>query len=205
MPTEPIRLMDDYAVRQECTNSGRQVAVEIVFCTMTPKICGSSVWIELHVSLLAPPILRWCLDFCKTCGSLPSTTLFCIWPAPTLSPTSLMARLFSNQIPFPVIHQHPSNLVHSTHAYLPVKMEECSETSAYKFKTPGNYPKESIQHVHPCPTLYWQYTLFFDENAYPQQDIYEIWGSCDWIATSQVLSAVLPKIRRVNSYRRFGG
>jgi len=30
-----------------------------------------------------------------------------------------------------------------------MKMEqaECSETSAYKFQTPGNYPKESIQHT----------------------------------------------------------
>jgi len=35
-------------------------------------------------------------------------------------------------------------LVHSTHIYLPMKMEqtECSETSAYKIQTPGNYPKE---------------------------------------------------------------
>ena len=24
---------------------------------------------------------------------------------------------------------------------------ECSETSAYKLQTPGNYPKESIQHT----------------------------------------------------------
>jgi len=35
--------------------------------------------------------------------------------------------------------------------YLPMKMEqtECSKTSAYKFQTPGNHPKESIQHsVH---------------------------------------------------------
>jgi len=41
-----------------------------------------------------------------------------------------------------------SNLVHSTHNYLPMKMEqtECSETSAYKIQTPGNYPEESIQH-----------------------------------------------------------
>ena len=32
--------------------------------------------------------------------------------------------------------------------YLPMKMEqtECSETSAYKIQTPGNYPEESIQH-----------------------------------------------------------
>jgi len=31
--------------------------------------------------------------------------------------------------------------------YLPVKMEkaECSWTSAYKFQTPGNYPKESVK------------------------------------------------------------
>jgi len=39
----------------------------------------------------------------------------------------------------------------STRTYLPMKMEqtECSETSAYKFQTPGNHPKESIQHpVH---------------------------------------------------------
>jgi len=35
------------------------------------------------------------------------------------------------------------------HTYLPMKMEqiECSETSAYKIQTPGNYPKESIQQV----------------------------------------------------------
>jgi len=37
----------------------------------------------------------------------------------------------------------------STHIYLPMKMEptECSEMSAYKIQTPGNYPKESIQKV----------------------------------------------------------
>jgi len=30
-----------------------------------------------------------------------------------------------------------------------MKMEqtECSETSAYELQTPGNYPKESIQHT----------------------------------------------------------
>jgi len=38
--------------------------------------------------------------------------------------------------------------VYYTRTYLPMKMEqkECSETSAYKFQTPGNHPKESIQH-----------------------------------------------------------
>jgi hypothetical protein len=34
------------------------------------------------------------------------------------------------------------------HTYPPMKMEEtvCSEMLANKFKTPGNYPEESIQH-----------------------------------------------------------
>ena len=40
-------------------------------------------------------------------------------------------------------------LLLSTPIYLPMKMEqtECCETSAYKIQTPGNYPKESIQHL----------------------------------------------------------
>ena len=35
------------------------------------------------------------------------------------------------------------------HTYLPLRMEqkECSETSAYKIQTPGNYPEESIQYT----------------------------------------------------------
>jgi len=28
----------------------------------------------------------------------------------------------------------------------PMKMEQCSETSVYKIQTPGNHPKESVQH-----------------------------------------------------------
>jgi hypothetical protein len=34
------------------------------------------------------------------------------------------------------------------HTYLPMKMEqaECSETSAYKLHTPGNYPEEDMRH-----------------------------------------------------------
>jgi hypothetical protein len=38
-------------------------------------------------------------------------------------------------------------LTHSTHTNLPMKMEqiECSETSAYKIQTPGNYTEENIE------------------------------------------------------------
>jgi hypothetical protein len=46
-------------------------------------------------------------------------------------------------------------LVHSTHIYLPMKMEhtECSKTSAYKLQTPENYPKESILHTEHSESL----------------------------------------------------
>jgi hypothetical protein len=55
-------------------------------------------------------------------------------------------RLFLAPNLFPYAPQHLSNLVHSTHTYLPMKMEQCSETSAYKIQTPWNYPEEGIQH-----------------------------------------------------------
>jgi hypothetical protein len=60
-------------------------------------------------------------------------------------------RSFPSQTFSRVIPQHVLSRVHSTRTYLPMKMEqtECSETSAYEFQTPGNHPKESIQHsVH---------------------------------------------------------
>jgi len=43
----------------------------------------------------------------------------------------------------------------SLFTYLPMKMEqtECSETSAYKIQTPGNYPKENIQHTEQGESL----------------------------------------------------
>jgi hypothetical protein len=38
------------------------------------------------------------------------------------------------------------NILTILHTYLPMKMEqtECSEKSAYKIQTPGNYPEENI-------------------------------------------------------------
>jgi hypothetical protein len=57
-------------------------------------------------------------------------------------------RLFLSQTFFCINTPTFSNLV-VLHTYLPMKMEqtECSETSAHKIQTPGNYPKESIQEV----------------------------------------------------------
>jgi hypothetical protein len=35
------------------------------YCTLTPNICRSWVWKSLHISLLAPRILKWLLDVWK--------------------------------------------------------------------------------------------------------------------------------------------
>lgn len=39
-------------------------------CTMSPNICGPSVFNLPHVSLLAPGILRWLVDLLETCTPL---------------------------------------------------------------------------------------------------------------------------------------
>ena len=58
-----------------------------------------------------------------------------------------MGKGLARVIPFPVwIPQHFSNLV-ILHLRAYEDGIECSETSAYKIQTPGNYPEESIQHT----------------------------------------------------------
>jgi hypothetical protein len=44
-----------------------------------------------------------------------------------------------------------------------MKMEqtECSETSAYKIQTPGNYPEENIQHTEHGESLKSRSTVLF--------------------------------------------
>ena len=39
-------------------------------CTMSPNICGPSIFNLPHVSLLAPRILRWLVDLLETCTPL---------------------------------------------------------------------------------------------------------------------------------------
>lgn len=49
---------------QGCTNPSRQVAVAInFFFKMAHNICGFPVWKLLHVTPLAPGILRCLLEF----------------------------------------------------------------------------------------------------------------------------------------------
>jgi hypothetical protein len=49
--------------RQGCTRPGRQVARATKFFMVVPNIRGSSVWNLLHVTLLAPTVLRRLPDF----------------------------------------------------------------------------------------------------------------------------------------------
>ena len=78
------------------------------------------------------------------CGSLPSTTCFC---TRTLHyPPSCWLRLFFETNLFPNKY---SNILKPSHpSYLSAYEDgtECSETSACKIQTQGNYPEESVQH-----------------------------------------------------------
>jgi len=62
-------------------------------------------------------------------------------------PSSYWLRLFSSQTFSHINTPTFSNPV-ILHTYPPMKMEqiECSEMTAYKIQTQGNYPEESIQH-----------------------------------------------------------
>jgi len=66
----------------------------------------------------------------------------------TLSPFFLMAQAIFVLNIFPYKYSNILKPSHSSHTYLPAYEDgtECSETSAYKIQTPGNYPEESIQH-----------------------------------------------------------
>ena len=85
----------------------------------------------------------------------------------------------------------------STHVYLPMKMEqtECSETSTYKLQTPGNYPKESIQHAEHGESLKSRivFNSFTKSLQYQQTHISPIMCfSANWLLH---VSALLPSLR----------
>ena len=68
-----------------------------------------------------------------------------------------------------------------------MKMEQCSETSAYKIQTPGNYPEESIQQLSTC----------FEQTCGHHREIqiyqYDIW--CMSLCISDRLNAGLDGIK----------
>ena len=48
--------------------------------------------------------------------------------------------------PFPISNTNNVSTPDTLHTYLPMQMEQCTETSAYKIRTSGNYPEERVQH-----------------------------------------------------------
>jgi hypothetical protein len=68
-------------------------------------------------------------------------------------------------------YKYPNILKPSNSSYLPAYKDgtECSETSAYKIQTPGNYPEESIQHPDrfwgPSSILFIGYRGFFPQGV----------------------------------------
>jgi hypothetical protein len=53
-----------------CTYPGRRVARTSKFYAVVPDVCGPLVWDLLHVTVLAPVILTWLLDFWNISGPL---------------------------------------------------------------------------------------------------------------------------------------
>jgi len=76
-----------------------------------------------------------------------------LWPAPTLSPSFLLAQDIFEPNLFP--YDYPNILKPSRSSYLPASENgtECSEMLAYIIQTPRNYPEENMQHSEHSETL----------------------------------------------------
>jgi hypothetical protein len=60
-----------YTISHRFTSTGCQVTVLTEFCTAAPNICGCSVWMLVHITLLAHRILKWLLGFWRICAPMP--------------------------------------------------------------------------------------------------------------------------------------
>jgi hypothetical protein len=79
-------------------------------------------------------------------GRYPLNTCFVTEPTLTPSPFFQSAQIIFDQTFSLWVPQLFSNLV-VLHLLAYEDGTECSETSAYKIQTPGNYPEENIQHT----------------------------------------------------------
>ena len=101
---------------QGCTNPGRQVSRTTKYCVVAPNICGCSLRNLLHVSLLAPIIFRWILDFLKICAPLVLLMCFVHSDSTNAMPTNTYALIASN-LGFNVIRCF-EKLLHGNHILL---------------------------------------------------------------------------------------
>jgi len=74
----------NFKLARKWANPGRQVAVATGYCTVATNTCGSSVRTLFHITLLAPTILWWLVNFFKnlcTPASEPHWKVAQIWVA----------------------------------------------------------------------------------------------------------------------------
>jgi hypothetical protein len=64
-----------YVCIRGAKNVGCQITMVTKYFMLVPNVCGFSGWNLLHVTLVAPRILRGLLDFWKGCASL--VDMFC--------------------------------------------------------------------------------------------------------------------------------
>ena len=62
-PRLSTNIQNEILQNQRYTYAGCQVAMMSKFCTVGPNICGSSVWILLHGTILVPGNVNCLLDF----------------------------------------------------------------------------------------------------------------------------------------------
>ena len=104
-------------------------------------------------------------------GRYPPQHVSVLSPAPTLSPSFPLAQAVFEPNLFPYKYSNIFNPSHSSYLSAYEDGTECSEMSAYKIQTPGNYPEESIQHaclrlqVHNQRVVYISVNVHRDETA----------------------------------------
>jgi hypothetical protein len=79
-------------------------------------------------------------------GRYPSQPVFLLGTATILSPSFLLAQAIFEPNLFPYKYSNISKPSLPLYLCSYEDETECSETSAYKIQTPGNYPEESILH-----------------------------------------------------------
>jgi len=130
-------------------------------------------------------------------GCYPPQPVSVLGSAPTLSPSFLLAQAILEPNVFP--YKYPNILKPSHSSHLPACEDgtECSETSAYKIQTPGNYQEERIQHSKHSESLkskwislflgitvsLYHQILLFQANVVPSSSVAEIYKKNAWLET----------------------
>ena len=92
-------------------------------------------------------------------------------PAPTLSPSFLLAQATFEPKLFPYKYSNILKVCHPSYLSACEDGTECSETSAYKIQTSRNYPEESIQHSEHGESLKSRILHLYGEETVMEQSV----------------------------------